>query len=78
MLRRIGLDDADLRFRQGDRRGKPLRSKTVTCAAEQCEVVEIAGTDFLRLVEKSRVVRESFARLNAQRTAENRAKQQKA
>ena len=51
--------------------GRDKRSKTVTCAATKCEIVEILGADFLRLVEKSKVVRESFEWLNARRTAHN-------
>ena len=51
--------------------GKDRRSKTVTCATNKCEVVEILGADFKRLVEKSRVVRESFEWLNSRRTAHN-------
>ncbi len=48
-----------------------MHSKTVTCESEQCEIVEILGADFLRLVEKSRVVRESFERLSDRRNALN-------
>jgi len=52
--------------------GKPVHSKRVTCVAEGgCEVVEILGSDFLRLVEKSRVVRTSFERLDQRRAAMN-------
>jgi len=51
---------------------KPKRTKNVTCVcAGGCEVVEIVGTDFKRLLEKSRVVRESFERLDSRRTAQN-------
>jgi len=52
-------------------RGEPKHSKTVTCTSAQCDVVEILGDDFLRLVEKSRVVRESFERLHMRRNAQN-------
>ena len=51
--------------------GKPRHTKTLTCASRECEVVEILGEDFLRLVEKSRVVRQSFERLNSRRSAHN-------
>ena len=50
---------------------RETHTKTVTCAATKCEVVEILGHDFLRLVEKSRVVRESFERLNSRRSLQN-------
>jgi CRP-like cAMP-binding protein len=46
-------------------------TKTVTCTAENCEVVQILGDDFLRLVEKSRVVRDSFERLRMRRNTQN-------
>lgn len=51
--------------------GPSRRSKTVTCTAARCEVVEILGRDFLRLVEKSRVVRESFGKLSKHRNKAN-------
>ena len=47
--------------------GKSTRTKAVTCIAPKCEVVRIHAKDFLRLVVKSKVVRESFERLNNQR-----------
>ena len=53
---------------------KPTRSRTITCDAVRCEVVEILGDDFLRLVEKSRVVRESFERLSVRRNDQNQQK----
>jgi len=46
-------------------------TKTVTCNAARCEIVEILGADFLRLLEKSRVVRESFERLSVRRNQLN-------
>ena len=52
--------------------GKASRSKTVTCDSDGgCEVVKILGSDFLRLVEKSRVVRDSFERLQDRRLRHN-------
>ena len=51
--------------------GETARTKTVSCASERCEVVSILGRDFLRLVEKSRVVRESFEQLKARRESVN-------
>ena len=50
----------------------PSRTKSVACASDKCEVVEILAEDFLRLVEKSRCVRESFERLALRRTESNR------
>jgi len=47
------------------------RSKTVSCASDKCEVVSILGSDFLRLVEKSKVVRESFEHLKMCREKHN-------
>ena len=52
-----------------DRRA--THTKSVTCATGRCEVVEILAADFMRLVEKSRVVRESFKRLHSRRAAHN-------
>ena len=37
--------------------GLVQRSHTVRCVSPRCEVVSLLGSDFLRLVEKSRVVR---------------------
>jgi calcium/calmodulin-dependent protein kinase I len=51
--------------------GKPKHSKTVTCEAKKCEVVEILGSDFLRLVERSRAVRRNFERLDLKRQKRN-------
>ena len=52
--------------------GKSSHSKTVRCAAAGgCEVVEILGSTFLRLVEKSQAVRRSFERLDERRTKQN-------
>ena len=53
-------------------RGNHTHTKTLTCAsASGCEVVSILGSDFLRLVEKSSVVRESFERLHQKRQRHN-------
>ena len=43
--------------------GKQRRTKTVTCASPACEVVAIGRADFLRLMEKSRVVYESMQKV---------------
>ena len=51
--------------------GKSRRTKTVTCAAGTCEVVEVLGEDFLRLIEKSQFVRQSFQWVNSRRTEQN-------
>ena len=51
--------------------GKPKRTKNVTCATGHCEVVSVRATDFLRLVQKSRVVRQSFQALNNRRRSSN-------
>ena len=50
---------------------EPRHTKTVVCDAPKCDVVEILGDDFMRLVEKSRVVRQSFERLHSKRQAQN-------
>ena len=56
--------------------GKARRTKTVTCAcASGCEVVSIRGSDFLKLVKKSTVVRESFEKLNRKRHVHNESLQ---
>ena len=52
---------------------KQQRTKSVSCASPQCEVVSIRGGDFLRLVEKSRLVRDSFESLHQLRRANNAA-----
>ena len=47
---------------------RATHTKTVACASTGgCEIVEIAGGDFLRLIEKSRCVRESFQKLHSRR-----------
>ena len=51
--------------------GKAVRTKTVRCASSECEVIRILARDFLRLVEKSPVVRESFERLHKSRQLHN-------
>ncbi len=56
-------------------RGMPTRSKTVTCDAPVCHITSVRAADFLRLLEKSAVVRASFERLAATRDAHNRAVQ---
>ena len=54
---------------------RPAHTKTVACNSSRCEVVEILGDDFMRLVEKSRVVRESFEKLESKRSAQNEKRQ---
>ena len=44
--------------------GAPKRSKTVTCASAECQITSVRARDFMRLVEKSSVVRQSFERLH--------------
>jgi len=51
---------------------QPVHTKTLTCDSRECEVVEILGDDFLRLVQQSRVVRESFEQLSSRRAHVNR------
>mmetsp|Transcript_36053 Transcript_36053/g.119424 ORF Transcript_36053/g.119424 Transcript_36053/m.119424 type:complete len:439 (+) Transcript_36053:983-2299(+) len=50
---------------------REVRSKTVRCASPRCEIVEIAGDDFCRLIAKSSVVRESFEWLSERRKRAN-------
>lgn len=54
---------------------KQRRTKTVWCAAPECEVLSVLGKDFLRIVDKSDVVRESFERLSRTRSKLNEAQQ---
>ena len=51
--------------------GKQRRTKTVTCASPACEVVAIGRADFLRLMEKSRVVYESMQKVAHRRMSQN-------
>ena len=50
---------------------------TLTCTAEQCEIVNIDGADFLRLLEKSRCMVRSMERLRAERERQNRQAEEK-
>jgi len=50
--------------------GKTKRTRTIVCESERCEVVSLLGSDFLRLVEKSSVVRKSFEDLKTRRLAQ--------
>ena len=50
---------------------------TLTCTAEQCEIVNIDGADFLRLLEKSRCMVRSMERLRAERESQNRRAEEK-
>jgi CRP-like cAMP-binding protein len=51
--------------------GGTQRSATVECAAPACEVVSIPGAEFLRLLEKSSVVRKAMEDLSARRFRQN-------
>ena len=53
--------------------GKQRRTKSVTCASPYCEVTSIRGGEFLRMVDKSRLVRDSFESLHQRRRANNAA-----
>ena len=50
---------------------------SLTCTAEQCEIVNIDGADFLRLLEKSRCMVRSMERLRAERERQNRQAEEK-
>ena len=52
---------------------KQRRTKSVSCATPRCEVVSIRGGEFLRVVDKSRLVRDSFEGLHQRRRANNAA-----
>ena len=68
----LGSIDAGEGFGESSLLGKKSkRTKTITCATNRCEVVEVLGEDFLRLIEKSHFVRESFQWLNKRRTLQN-------
>ena len=51
---------------------------TLTCTAEQCEILNIDGADFLRLLEKSRCMVRSMERLRAERERQNRQAEENA
>ena len=52
---------------------KQRRTKSVSCASPYCEVTSIRGGEFLRMVDKSRLVRDSFESLHQRRRANNAA-----
>ena len=52
--------------------GSFRNSANVACAADSCTVVAVSATDFLRLVTKSQMVRESFEKLVTSRKTENK------
>ena len=54
---------------------EPTKTKqfTLTCASEACSVVTVAGADFRRLLEKSRVVKRSMHAIADRRRQHNAA-----
>mmetsp|Transcript_38283 Transcript_38283/g.63359 ORF Transcript_38283/g.63359 Transcript_38283/m.63359 type:complete len:719 (-) Transcript_38283:203-2359(-) len=55
---------------------QPKRTKTITCASSGgCELVSILGADFLRLMEKSSLARESMQDIALKRRSHNEAEE---
>ena len=67
----LGRIEADNGFGESGLLSKRAkRSKTITCDSEECELVSIAAATFLRLTEKSSVLREMMQEDKDQRMAE--------